>query len=42
MEVVSVPYGMDQLPPQFVDQVIPSELDLGLGLEQVLLPTHQH
>ena len=39
---VSVSWYIDPLPPLFVDKVTPSQLGLGLGLEQVLLPSHQH
>ena len=42
MGTVSVLWYTDQLPPLFVDQVIHSQLDLELGLEEVLLLTHQH
>ena len=39
---VSVICYIDQILLLFVEQVMPSQPGLGLGLEQVLLPTHQH
>ena len=42
MGTVSVPCHTGQLHPLFVDLAMPLELGQGLGLQQVLLPTHQH
>ena len=42
MGAVSVICYIDQILLLFVEQVMPSQPGLGLGLEQVLLPTHQH
>ena len=39
---VSVLLYTDQHPPPFADHVMALQLDLGLGLEQVLLSSHQH
>ena len=39
---VSVFLYTDQHPPPFADYVMSLQLDLGLGLEQVLHPTHHH
>ena len=39
---VSVFLYTDQHPPPFADYVMSLQLDLRLGLEQVLHPTHHH
>ena len=42
MGAVSAHCHIEQILPQFVDEVMPSEQAVGLGLEQVLLSTHQY